>query len=91
MDKKAIISFLAKQLSRDNKDISLLLDGFISALKENLSDLNIVAIPGFGEFVPEKQEEQIKTDSNTGKQMLLPPQITVSFKTSVALRKKIIE
>ncbi len=91
MDKKTIITTLAKQLSRDNKDITSLMDGFICVLKDNLGNLDTIAIPGFGEFIPEKQDERIALNKDTGKQMLLPPQITVSFKTSTALRKKISE
>ena len=91
MDKKAIIATLAKQLSRDNKDITSLLDGFICVLKDNLGNLDTIAIPGFGEFVPEKQDEKIVLNKESRKQMLLPPQINVSFKASTALRKKISE
>ena len=48
-----------------------------------------VAIPGFGAFVAEKTSEHVETDPDTGKRMLYPPCVTLSYQPSVLLRKKI--
>ena len=48
-----------------------------------------VAIPGFGAFVAEKVAEHVDTDPDTGKRMLYPPCVRLSYQPSVLLRKKI--
>lgn len=48
-----------------------------------------VAIPGFGTFTPEKQEEYVADDPVSGHRMLFPPNISLTYQPSVLLRKKI--
>ena len=52
-------------------------------------DEDSVAIPGFGTFVAEKVAEHVDTDPATGKRMLYPPCVRLSYQPSVLLRKKI--
>lgn len=52
-------------------------------------DEDSVAIPGFGTFVTEKISEQTGTDPATGKRMLYPPCVRLTYQPSVLLRKKI--
>lgn len=54
------------------------------------SDLDQVAIPGFGNFTPVRTDERIDIDRSTGRRVILPPEINVVFKTSVVLRKRIV-
>ena len=89
MDRKTLISTLSKQLSRDSKEITSLLDGFICVLKDNLSNLDTIAIPSFGEFTANKVEEDVRFDDETNKQILYPPHIKISFKPSTILKKRI--
>ncbi|MBE6318045.1 MAG: HU family DNA-binding protein [Bacteroidales bacterium] len=86
---KELISLLSNQLSRDNKDMASLFDGMIQVLCERLKALDSIAIPGFGEFVANKEDETISVDYSTGKRLLLPPQITITFKASTIIKKKI--
>lgn len=51
--------------------------------------MDSIAIPGFGTFEPVKEDERIQNDLSTGKRLLLPPEITVQFKSSALLRRKI--
>lgn len=89
MNNRKLLIELSKRLNREETDILSLLDGLAVVFKENLSELNTIAIPGFGEFSPLKIEEQISYDKNTGKRMLYPPKICVEFKQSALVRKKI--
>lgn len=91
MENKEFVALLAKKMNRDPKDVNSLLEGFSQILKESLSNLETVAIPGFGEFVAIKEDETITIDHSTGKRLLLPPQITVSFKASSIMRKRLAE
>ena len=89
MDNKTIINNLSKKLDREPKEISALIDGLAAIIKEKCGNLSEIAIPGFGAFVPTKEDEKVITDLSTGKKILLPPQITLNFEPSIVLRKKV--
>lgn len=89
MDNKTIVSSLSQKLGRDPKEISALIDGLATILKEKCSNLSDIAIPSFGTFVPIKEDEKVITDLSTGKNILLPPQISLNFEPSIVLRKKV--
>lgn len=58
MDTKVLIESVAKTLDRQPKDISALLTGMTNVIRDHLSEMDSVAIPGFGEFEPIKHEEE---------------------------------
>lgn len=89
MNNKKLVVELSKRLNRDEADVLSLFDGLAVVFKENLIELNSIAIPGFGEFVPVKIEERVLCDNISGKRILYPPQINVEFKQSALVRKKI--
>lgn len=91
MNNKQLITELSNRLNRDEKDVSILLDGFTNLLKETFSNLDSIAIPGFGEFEAQKDEEKISIDAISGKRILYPPCIKVKFKYSSLLKKKLLE
>ncbi len=88
MDHKAVTGQLAKILGRDSKDITALIDGLATTMRDNLCDMNTVALPGFGEFIPEKEDEHIQNDLSTGQQILIPPSINIKFSPSAILKRK---
>ncbi len=90
MDNKGIVNALSKKLARDPKDITALIEGLSASFRERCGNMDTIAIPGFGTFEPIKEDERIE-DLSTGKRLLLPPQITLSFQTSAILRKKLNE
>ncbi len=89
MDNKQIVAALSKKLSRDQKEINSLIEALATTIKEKCGNLDEIAIPGFGSFIPTKEDEKIIVDLSTGKKILLPPQITLNFKPSIVLRKKV--
>lgn len=91
MESKQLVSIVSQKLSREPKDINALIEALAATLREKCGNMDSVAIPGFGTFVPVKEEEKISTDLSTGKRILLPPQISLSFQPSVILRKKLSE
>ena len=64
-----------------------LAEAFAAALRERLSMLESVAIPGFGSLTPVKHEERVETDAESGRRTLLPPHIAVNFIPGSKLRK----
>lgn len=48
-----------------------------------------VTFPGFGSFEPRKRIERIALHPSTGKRMLIPPKITLTFRPSTLLKQKV--
>lgn len=91
MSNTKLIDHLSVQTGRSPEDIRNLLNGLSKIITGHLAALDNVALPGFGEFSAIKEEERVTTDLSTGRQMLLPPAITVNFTPSAILRRKMNE
>ena len=89
MDSKTFNSRLADMLNRTTDETSTLTDAICKLLAETGSELDSIAIPGFGTFTTAKTDESVITDPATGKRTLMPPCIKMSFQPSVVLRKKL--
>lgn len=89
MDNKNIVDILSKRLGYSKVDVSNLIDGLSLVVKERCSDLDTIAIPGFGSLEPKKRMERIAIHPSTGKRMLIPPKISVCFKQSALLKQKL--
>lgn len=75
-------------LRRSPEETATLTDAFSKLMAETGTELDSVAVPGFGTFSTVKTDESIVTDAATGRRTLLPPSIRMSFQPSVVLRKK---
>lgn len=84
---KSFNSELGNRIGRDKKDTDALLSALGQALRQHCGELDTVAIPAFGNFVAVKHEEKIVTDRSTGKRMLLPPEVELTFVAAGRLRK----
>ena len=89
MDNKALTEILAKRLNRKPEDKEKLLEAFIATVKNRCGELDSVAIPGFGTFEAKKRLERVSINPATGKRMLIPPKVTLSFKPSALLKNKL--
>ena len=59
METKGVIEELSKRLDRKSTDVSSLIDGFVSIIKEKCGNLDSIAIPGFGNFIPVKNVDEV--------------------------------
>ena len=84
---KNFFNELSARIGRDRKSTQALLDGLRTALVQRCGELEAVAVPGFGTFTPEKHSEKVTRDLSTGKDVLLPPEITLEFSPASKLRK----
>ena len=57
--------------------------------KETMCENDSIALPGFGTFLTEKNDERIISDSATGTKRLVPPHIDVTFIPALKLAKSI--
>lgn len=89
MDNKAFITRLSKRLNREPSEVSTLVEGLSVIFREAGSELDSIAVPGFGTFKSAKDEEKVVTDETTGERTLYPPVIHMDFQPSIVLRKKL--
>lgn len=84
-----ILKTISSQLDLSGEKVALLNNAFVAELESAASNLDTVAIPGFGTFEGEKTPERVSADGNGGGRILMPPRIDLKFKSSVVLRKKL--
>lgn len=89
MDNKTFISGMARQLDKDPKEIEILVEGLSTVIRDKASNLDSVAIPGFGRFDPVKSNEYVAVDPSSGKQTLFPPEIRLRFTPGTMLKKRL--
>lgn len=88
MDNKTLIDSLSKRCGRSKADVTTLINGLAETIRDKCSDMDIVAVPGFGSFEPKKRLERVSIHPQTGKRLLVPPKIVVAFKPSALLKQK---
>lgn len=81
---------IAASSGMDSRETAMLLEALTKSLQRHSTNLDSVAIPGFGTFITQKLDEELRDDLSTGRRMLFPPSIELSFKPSVVLRKKFV-
>ncbi len=89
MENKEIVNRIAKKLGRKSADINKLVDGLSTVLKNSCAEMDSMAIPGFGSFEPKKKNERVTVMPGTGKRLLIPPKVVLSFKISNVLKNKL--
>ncbi len=89
MDYKQFRRRLSGLMARPVEDIDALVEGLAVVLRDSCAELDSVAIPTFGTFVPVKHKEEIVSDLSTGRKMLLPPEIKIDFQPGGLLQKRL--
>lgn len=84
---KTLTNELAKRIGRDKKETESMLHALNQALRQHCGDLDVVAIPSFGNFIAIKHEEKEVVDRSTGHRLLLPPEVELTFKPAAKLRR----
>ena len=89
MNNKEFISDLANRTKYNSKEVSSLVGATVSAIINELSEENAVAISGFGIFEVKKKLERVLVNPTTKQRMLVPPKMVVNFKPNTSLKTKI--
>lgn len=89
MDTKQFIRQLSERTGRSAQEVETLIDGLSEIIKDRCSKMDSIAIPGFGTFEPRKRVERVNVHPTTGKKILIPPKISLSFKMSAVLKNKL--
>lgn len=88
MDSKTFISRLSIESGMSPDKAAETLEALTGAITDFCKEIDAVAIPGFGTFQPVKKDEQVIADES-GRRTLLPPSVSVEFKSSIILRKSL--
>ncbi len=89
MDNKKLVETVAGNLGRSPRDVSKLLEALAGVLRTRCGEMDSVVIPGFGTFEPKKRDERVMVHPSTGRRMLVPPRVQLTFKISHVLKTKI--
>ena len=89
MDYKQLRRRVAERLGRPVADVDALAKGLAKVFRESLAEMDSVAIPTFGTFTPAVRPDSVTTDLSTGKRVLLPPEVQLSFTPGAMLLKRL--
>ncbi len=89
MDNKTLVDTLSKNLDISRDTVISLIDGLSAVVGECGAELDSISIPAFGTFEPRKRMERVAVHPASGKRLLVPPKIVLSFKPSPVLKQRI--
>lgn len=89
MDAKQLTEELGRRLEREPQDLTLLCEQLAGVIGEVLAEGDSVAVPSFGSFEPKKRMERITMHPSTGRRILIPPKLSVTFRPSTMLKLKV--
>jgi len=89
VDNKTLIERISADSGLSQEDVSKMLKALAGQIRENAVNGDSVSVPGFGTFEPRKRSERLNIHPATGKRMLLPPKIILSFKPSALLKQRL--
>ena len=89
MNHKTFLTQLQTRLGKDKGEVEEYMSAFLQIMKERCAQMDSVAIQGFGTFEPKKKLERVVVNPATGKRMLVPPKMILSFKPGSAIKMKL--
>lgn len=89
MDNKRLIEEVAARMELSKKDAASLLSALADAMLQAAKRSDSVAVPAFGCFEPKKRNERVMVMPTTGRRMLIPPKVSLTFRTSALLKQKL--
>lgn len=90
MDNKTLIEQVAGDCGISREDTQDMLDAFYGIVAECCVAMDTIIIPGFGQFEPKKRKERLTVHPATGKRLLVPPKLVVSFRPSAVMKSNLM-
>lgn len=91
MDNKTLIDTVSRNTSIEKKETGRLIEVLAVAIRNSAIEMDSVAIPSFGTFEPKKRLERVMAVPSTGRRLLLPPKISLTFRPSTILKQQLRE
>lgn len=89
MDHKTLVDTLSKNLDISRDTVGSLIDSLATIVGETGASLDNITIPNFGTFEPKKRMERVALHPASGKRLLVPPKIVLSFRPSPTLKQRV--
>lgn len=89
MDYRSFVDILGKRINAGKEETSEMVAALGQVITDCALEGDSVTFPGFGNFEPRKRNERVSVHPSSGKRMLIPPKITLSFKPSSLLKQKV--
>lgn len=89
MDSKSFLNLLAERTGREPDKAFALIKALADVMVDTIKEGDSIAVPGFGSFEPKMKNERVATHPASGKKLLVPPRLSVSFKPSAILKQKV--
>lgn len=89
MDNDRFTQKLSEILGISREQISSLIEGLAAVMAEKGSQMESVVIPGFGVFETKKKNERTALHPSSGKRLLIPPKIIMTFKPGTTFKSLI--
>jgi DNA-binding protein HU-beta len=91
MNNKEFIAELSSEMGMNAQETQKMMRDFIEELSCSFDASKDVSLHGFGVFELKNRKERIIMNPATGKKMLVPPKLSLSFKLSETFKNKIKE
>ncbi len=89
MNYKDFIQKISAQTHLTKEETEKLIETATNVFSEQLTGNKNIGIQGFGNFELRKKEERIIVHPVTKKRLLMPPKLTVHFKSSNVMKEKL--
>lgn len=89
MDHRTFLETLSQRVNAGKEETAEMVASLCQVMTDAVLEGDTVTFPGFGSFEPRKRIERIALHPSTGKRMLIPPKITLTFRPSTLLKQKV--
>lgn len=89
MDNKTLVDVLSKRLDISRDTVVSLIEGLTEVVGECGAGLSGISVPAFGTFEPRKRMERVAVHPASGKRLLVPPKIVMTFRPASNLKQRI--
>lgn len=89
MENNNFVNSISRKTGESKATVESLIQGFTKIFCECLEQQKSVIIPNLGVFEGKLRREKIAIHPATGKKLLVPPKVSIIFKPSPQLKKRI--
>ncbi len=91
MTKADLVKIICDKTGMTRNEVALVVDTFISTIKEAVLDNNRIEIRGFGNFSLKKRKRRVARNPKTKEEVIIPDKIVPDFKISKIFKKEVDE
>lgn len=89
MNNKELIEKLSERLGVSKNEISKMLAATTQSIVQTVDEDRSITLQGFGLFEVRRKQDRILFNPASGRQMIVPPKLTLVFKSSDTYKEKL--